>query len=107
MPKKSTKPATATKSKPAAKQPAAPVPAKREPIDRIGITIPGDWRPAFEAAALAEGKNVSQWLGDLGRAQLPADVAAKLSARGTVGRPKIYTGRPDATNQPTPKEKTK
>jgi hypothetical protein len=96
MPKKTTK-------KPAAK-PAAK--SARQPIDRIGITIPGDWRPAFESAALAEGKNVSQWLGDLGVAQLPPDVAAKLSKRGTVGRPKIYTGRPE-TNPETQKDPVK
>jgi hypothetical protein len=76
-------------------------------MDRVLISIPGDWRAAFETAAGAAGMTVSQWFGDLGKQALPAAVAAGLSERGTVGRPKVYTGRPDATKQPTKKGSVK
>jgi len=55
--------------------------------DRKNITQPVDWWDAFEAAAAAEGVSLAEWLGACGVANLPKDVAAKLSERGTRGRP--------------------
>lgn len=55
--------------------------------DRKNITQPADWWAAFEAAAEAEGVSLAEWLGECGKANLPKEVAAKLSERGTRGRP--------------------
>jgi hypothetical protein len=104
MPKKST-----TKT-PILKKPAKKPLTLRRPMDRVLISIPGDWRAAFEGAASAAGMTVSEWFGDLGKQALPAAVAAALSTRGTVGRPKVYTGRPaivEPTKPATRKDRVK
>lgn len=55
--------------------------------DRKNITQPTDWWSAFNAAAEAEGVSLAEWMGACGVANLPKDVAAKLSERGTRGKP--------------------
>ena len=56
---------------------------------RIAITQPADWVDAFQTAAdKTHNGNLSAWLGDCGRAALPAKIAAKLSERPAANRPK-------------------
>ena len=57
--------------------------------NRFNTTQPSDWVAAFQAAAdKTHGGNLSAWLGDAGKAALPAKVAAKLSERPPANRPK-------------------
>ena len=55
--------------------------------DRKNITQPADWWVAFEAAAEAEGVSLAEWIGEACKAKLTKRAAAKLSERGTRGRP--------------------
>lgn len=55
--------------------------------ERKNITQPTDWWAAFEAAAEAEGVSLAEWVGACCKANLPKGVEAKLSERGTRGRP--------------------
>ena len=55
--------------------------------DRKNITQPADWWVAFEAAAESEGVSLAEWIGACCVANIPKDVAAKLTERGTRGRP--------------------
>lgn len=56
--------------------------------ERRNTTQPTDWWDAWEAAAEAEGVHLAEWIGECCNVNLPKDVAAKLSKRGTRGRPK-------------------
>ncbi|HQX54157.1 MAG TPA: hypothetical protein PLR25_29860 [Planctomycetaceae bacterium] len=55
--------------------------------ERFNTTQPSDWKAAWEAQAKAEGVSLAEWIGWCCNANLPSDVAAKLSERGTRGRP--------------------
>ncbi len=52
------------------------------------ITVPPDHLEAWLAAARADGKNLSAWLGAAARRALPPDVRRGLSARRGPGRPR-------------------
>lgn len=47
--------------------------------ERRNITAPPDWWSAFEAAAEAEGRTLSEWLREAGRNRLPKRMARSLS----------------------------
>lgn len=55
---------------------------------RKNIMQPADWWREFERDAQRKGISLSEWLGEAGRKQLPADARKRLSARKSVGRPK-------------------
>ncbi len=57
------------------------------PMTRKNITQPADWWAAWKAAADAEGKSLSEWIGLQCNAALQAKTQRKLSDRGTRGRP--------------------
>jgi hypothetical protein len=61
---------------------------------RINIIQPDDWLAAFRRAAKRDGVSLSEWLGKLGVAALPAKEAAKLTEWRAAGRPKkpVETG---------------
>lgn len=56
--------------------------------NRRHITQPEDWWQAFEAAADASGMNLSAWLGEAGKSQLPPKIAKQLSDRPPPNRPR-------------------
>lgn len=58
--------------------------------ERRNVTAPDDWWKAFEAAAKAAGKTVSEWLRDCGFENLPAKVRSRLTEAKGAGRPKNY-----------------
>ena len=62
--------------------------------ERKNISEPTDWWAAFEAQAEAEGMSLSEWLGESGKARLPAKVAKKLSKRPPAHRPKKVKRNP-------------
>lgn len=55
--------------------------------ERRNITQPAAWWAEFEKAARRSGQTLSEWLGECGVANLPADVQAKLPERQGAGRP--------------------
>ena len=56
--------------------------------ERRNITQPPDHWAAFAAQADSEGMTLSEWSGACCIANLPPDVAAGLSERPGMGRPK-------------------
>lgn len=56
--------------------------------NRKNITQPSDWWAAFEKAAAAEGKNLSEWMGDKCKKALGKD-GKQLSERKPANRPKV------------------
>lgn len=56
--------------------------------ERKNITQPKDWWAAFQEHATKTGMSLSEWLGQAGKARLPASVAKKLSKRPPAHRPK-------------------
>lgn len=56
--------------------------------ERRHITQPEDWWAAFEEAAAKEGLTLAAWLGEAGKAMLPAKIAKQLSERPPANRPK-------------------
>lgn len=56
--------------------------------ERKHITQPTDWWDAFQAQAQAEGMTLAAWLGEAGKARLPAKVVKKLTERPPANRPK-------------------
>lgn len=56
--------------------------------ERRNTTQPVDWWAAWEAAAKAAGLDMAAWIGQQCNKALPKEVRAKLSERGTRGRPK-------------------
>ena len=59
--------------------------------ERKHITQPTDWWAAFQAAAEKAGKNLSEWMGEAAKAQLPAKAAKQLSDRPPAHRPKNHS----------------
>lgn len=55
--------------------------------NRKNITQPADWWAAFESAAKAEGKTLSEWIGDVARKSL-GKAGKQLSERKPAHRPK-------------------
>jgi len=53
---------------------------------RLNITLPQDWRQAFQAAAKKDGVPLSDWLRQCGAANLPKSVQQKLSEPAKPGR---------------------
>ena len=55
--------------------------------ERKNITQPADWWAAWKAAADAESKNLSAWIGEQCNAALNSRMQKRLSERVTRGRP--------------------
>lgn len=55
--------------------------------ERKNITQPPDWWAAWETQAQAEGKSLSEWVGQACNAKLPPKVAKKLTERPAANRP--------------------
>ena len=53
---------------------------------RLNITLPQDWRQAFQAAAKRDGVPLSDWLRQCGAANLPKSVQQTLSEPAKPGR---------------------
>jgi len=53
---------------------------------RLNITLPPDWRQAFQAAAKKDGLPLSDWLRQCGAANLPESVQKRLSEPQKPGR---------------------
>ena len=66
------------------------------PTERKTVTQPDDWWAAFEAAAQAEGMQISEWLGEAGKKRLPKEVRKQLSERPGAHRPKLVQPRHDS-----------
>jgi hypothetical protein len=52
------------------------------------ISQPEPWWEAFEHQAESEGKTLSAWLGEAGKAKLPREIAKKLTDRPPANRPR-------------------
>ena len=62
---------------------AAPTPTK------MLISLPSDWKAAFEARAALDGLSLSEWACDVLRLQLPYAQQQRLSQRRKRGRPPV------------------
>ena len=56
--------------------------------ERRNVTNPSDWWVAFAQQAAKDGQTLSEWAGECMKANLPADVAKKLTERPAAHRPK-------------------
>ena len=56
--------------------------------ERRNLTNPPDHWAAFAVQAESEGVSLSEWIGACCIANLPPDVASRLSDRPGMGRPK-------------------
>jgi len=65
--------------------------AKWEGGVKRNISQPESWWEAFEHQAAAEGKTLSAWLGEAGKAKLPREIAKKLTDRPPANRPRKET----------------
>ena len=60
---------------------------KMKKTKRKNISQPHDWWLAFEAAARADGRTLSAWIGECCVECIPDSAQAEMSERLPVGRP--------------------
>lgn len=57
--------------------------------ERKNIVQPAEWWDAAATEAKKKGKSLSEWIGDLILAALPARVRSRLPKRPPANRPKV------------------
>lgn len=55
--------------------------------ERKNISEPAEWWRAFERQAALEGVSLSEWIGECGLANLPAEIRDELPERTPAHRP--------------------